>query len=333
MDALELLEQLGQVAPADQAVLDAALQKLAESVEQDSGLRVRPSGRAVRRRGRVIAVAAVAVLAAAAAFAVVTGVWRPVPITPSEGSHPQVQGRSGGAPAVSAAPAGGTSPGSPTVAAVLTAFKASSSDILRVTKVVRGEGTCCATIIWISPAGAAAGSTVESRILTSTLSGSRLSNMTLAYTAAPTTPATAGASCDGIFGRPRVAPPPARGLPGTLTVVNYPAHAWAKGDVRVQPATVPSAAALRACLTAGQWHDAGHRVLSGSRAIELVSSNASERLWVSAATFLPIRMADTTTTPSGQVIITFDFEFLAPTPANQAMLAVSVPGGFARTNI
>ena len=333
MDAFDLLEQLGHVEPVDQAVLDAAVQRLAVAVEQDSGRPGRLSGPAVRRRGRVIAAAAVAALTAAAAVAAVTGVGRPVPISRDRGSHPQAQGRSGGRPGVSAAPTRGAAPGSPTVAAVLTAFNASSSDILRVTKIVRGEGSCCKTIIWISPAGSAAGTTVQSRILDFTLSGSRLSDMALAYTAPRMAPATAGASCDDIFGRPRVAPPPGTGLPGMLTVVNYPSHVWAKGDVRVRPATVPSAAALRACLTAGQWHDAGHRVLSGSRAIELVSSNASERLWVSAATFLPIRMADTTTTPYSQVIITLDFEFLAPTPANQAMLAVSVPDGFARTNI
>lgn len=332
MDAFDLLEQLGHVEPVDQAVLDAAVHKLAVTVEQDSGSPGRLSRPAIRRRGRVIAVAAVAALTAAAAVAAVTGVGRPVPITRDGGSHPQAQGRSGGGHGVSAAPTRGAAPGSPTVAAVLTAFNASSNDILRVTKIVRGEGSCCRTIIWISPAGSAAGTTLQSRILDFTLSGSRLSDMALAYTA-PRAPATAGASCDDIFGRPRVASPPSTGLPGMLTVVNYRSHEWAKSDVQVRPATVPSAAALRACLTAGQWRDAGHRVLGGAKAIELVSSSGSQCLWVSAATFLPIRIADSTTTPYGQISITFDFQFLQPTAANRAMLAVTVPSGFARSNI
>jgi hypothetical protein len=333
VDVLEFLEQLGQVEPVDQAVLDAALHKLAESGEQGSGRRVRPGRRATSQRGRVIAAAAAAALTVAAAFAAVTGVWRPVPVPGSGGSHPHARERSRGVPGVSVVPTRGTSAGSPAVAAVLTAFDASSNDILRVTKIVRGEGTCCRTIMWISPAAPASGTNVQSRILTFTLSGSRLSDMALAYTAPQSAPAIAGATCGGIFGRPRVAPSSAEGSPGKLTAVNYLSRMWLQSDVRVEPATLPSAAALRACLMAGQWHYAGHGLPGGAKAIEFVRAQGSERLWVSAATFLPVRMVYATTTPYGQVIISFDFEFLRPTTGSQAMLAVTVPGGFTRTSI
>lgn len=51
---------------------------------------------------------------------------------------------------------------------------------------------------------------------------------------------------------------------------------------------------------------------------------------ISAATFLPDRLIETTPTPYGPTVISFTFSFLPPTAANETRLAVPVPAGFAR---
>ena len=72
----------------------------------------------------------------------------------------------------------------------------------------------------------------------------------------------------------------------------------------------------------------GRGVLHGTRVVELASRGGDERLWVSAATFLPVRLVS-----SGPDVdtITFGFRFLPPTAANEAVLATpSAPAGFRR---
>jgi hypothetical protein len=320
MDALELLGRLGQVEPADQAVLDAALRRLDDAARQD----LRPAGpgpRAARRTRMLTAVAAGTVVLAAVAVAVAAG--RPGVASRAGGSGVT---RSRARPGVAPVPA--PSPGTPTIAAVLTAFSASGSDILMVTKTMRGDfGPLGKTVIWISPAVAAPGAAVTSRILSFTLAGASLSDKELTYAAPRAAPATS--DCGAVFGRPRVALTPASGVPGTMTFVNYPERLWGKASVAVQPATVPSAAGLRACLAAGQWHIAGHGSLGGARVIELASPPGYWRLWVSAATLLPVRLVSSG--PDADTI-TFMFRFLAPTAANRATLAAPVPAGFRRTS-
>jgi hypothetical protein len=312
MDALERLSQLGQVERVDQAVLDSALQELAGAIRADATCV--PARRQTNRR-RSTRINAV-VTAALASAAVVAGVaWLGHSVPPRR--------------ATSAPSPRATSPDSSTMTAVLTAFTASRDDILMVTKIVRGEGTCCKTIMWISPAGSAPGGAVRARIQNLSLGGSRLSDMMLSYTAPATGAAVAGLGCDGIFSRPKLALTPATGIPGNLTLVSYLSRIWVKGKVRVQSATVPSAAPIRACLKDGQWSDVGHRMLAGSKAIELISPGGFERLWVSAATFLPIRLMSISPTR-----ITFAFKFLRPTAANEAALAPPpIPAGFSRKTL
>jgi hypothetical protein len=332
VDALELLSRLGQVDPADQAVLDAALEKLAQFAGQDA-YQVRRGRRAMRPRTRLLLAAAAAALTAAASVAAVAVLKHPVPVTRTGSTPPVGQGRSDASPAGSAGSHGAT-PGAPTVASVLTAFRASSDDILQVTKVVRGEGECCRTIIWISPAEPSPGAAVRSRILNFTLAGTKVNDMAVTYDAGAATGAATGAGCEGIFVRPRAAIVPATGLPGRLTVVNYQSRVWASSNLRIEPATVPSAAGLRACLSTGQWRDLGPRVLAGSKEIEFASADGYESLWVDAATDLPVRLVSTTTMPTSSISITFAFKFLPPTPANQEMLTVpAAPAGFAKVGI
>jgi hypothetical protein len=322
MDGLNLLAQLGDVEPVDEHVLDAAVARMLAAA--DVGPR-RPHvsrPRAARRRLlRAGAAAAVALTAATAVTAVI------VAGHPTAGSRPGPSAAVSGARVTAPSPSAGAY--SPAVAAVLTAFSASRDDVLMVTKVVRGEGSCCKSVIVIAPAAAAPGAPVRSRVQNFTLAGSALDDMTLSYRA----PAVAGTqtSCAGVFGRPRVTGSPATGLPGTATIVDPLARRWSAGAVGIRPATVPTAAGLTACLREGRWREL--RRSAGGRSVELVSADGSGRMWVSAATALPARLTETTPTPYGPTVISFTFRFLPPTAASEARLALRVPAGFTRTPI
>ena len=319
MDALELLRELGQVEPADQAVIDSALHKLAETVGQATP-RSPIGSRVIERRGR-IAAAAVSALAVAGIVAVAGGVARShsparVGVTRSAGARDGVPGATHAAGPVTA---------------ILTAVSASGNDILMVTKTMSGDyGTLGPTVIWLSPAEPAPGTTVRSRVLSFSLAGARQADQALTYPASAAAPASPGPGCGTIFSRPRVAFLPAAGVRGTLTAVSYQAHVWAKAPVAVQAATVPSTAGLQACLKDGQWHVVGRGVLAGANVIELASVRGYERLWVGAATYLPVRLISA---GPGVDTITFAFRFLPPTAANQAALTPPIPKGFAKRSL
>jgi hypothetical protein len=322
VDVIELLSKAGAVEPADPDVLEAALRKVAEAAGRQSR-QTRVPRRTVLRSPRLIAAAAAAVLAAAGSLAVVTRLDHDV----HAGSGPAGSARSAVAPFASAR----ASARPPTIAAILTAYSASGGDILKVTKTMSGDdGTLGETIIWISPADAAPGTVVRSTIQQFTLAGGVQADTALSYTAPTTAPVVAGSGCGEIFGRPRAVAPGTPGIPGTLTAVNYLGRVWTKGSVTVQAATVPGAAALRGCLNDGQWQDVGNGVLSGMKVIELVAAGGYEHLWVRADDLLPVRLVS-----SGPDVdtITFTFEFLPTTAANQAVLSPpSIPAGFAEVS-
>jgi len=78
-----------------------------------------------------------------------------------------------------------------------------------------------------------------------------------------------------------------------------------------------------------RWQVLGQSVRGRSGLIEFATSDGSGRLWVSASTFLPSRLVETTPRPPyAPVIVTFVFKFLPPTAANRAMLTVPIPAGF-----
>jgi hypothetical protein len=54
------------------------------------------------------------------------------------------------------------------------------------------------------------------------------------------------------------------------------------------------------------------------------------RLWVSAATFLPVRLISAG--PDVETI-TYSFSFLAPTAANKALLTPPIPAGFSKRQL
>jgi hypothetical protein len=317
MDAIELLTELGQVEPADQAVLDAALRRFSTS----AGGRRRP---ATHRSRMLIAAAGAVAVAAAGAVALPSVIGINPPTTPSQ-SVPSQSTPDQSTPARS---------GSVSVGAILTAFAASSNDILMVTKTMAGpEGTLGKTIIWIDPLGAGRGAVVQSRILRFTLAGAREVDEALRYTASR----PSSAPCGEFFLRPKIAIQPAPGLRGTATFIYYSEHFWSRFAVAVQPATVPNTASLRACLRPGFWRDLGPRVLGETKTTEFAATTKSavitgpeyEHLWVNTATYLPVRLV----TFNGAEKITFGFRFLPPTPANKALLRPHIPAGFVKRGI
>jgi hypothetical protein len=336
MDAIELLSELGRVERADQVVLDEALCRFSQSQFTEAAGQGRrpgrvgaadpilldttsaPRGRWTNRQSRLLIAAAGAVAVAAAGVAVLPGVTRPLTPAPSTP-----------APSTPARPA----PSRSGIAAILTAFEASRSDILMVTKTMSGpDGSLGETIIWVDPVGAAPGTAVRSRILDFTLAGARLTDQALSYTA----PRSVAADCDQVFMRPKVDLLPAAGVPGTATIVYNPERFWVKAKVAVKAPTVPSASSLRTCLKAGQWRDLGPRVIDGTKVTEfaevtkLPPSGASfEHLWVDRTTDLPVRLVSS----DGQEMIAFGFRFLPPTPANQALLRPRIPVGFVKRGI
>ena len=206
---------------------------------------------------RLVTAAAASALAAAGTVAVIGGLGHPQSPAPAGATGPAGAGHGG--------PPRPTS-GAGTVAAILAAFSASGNDMLMVTKTMRGDyGTEGPVVIWLSPAEPVPGTTVRSRILSFSLAGARLTDQAVTYRASPAAAATSGASCAVIFHRPKVALPPAPGVPGTLTFVSYRGNFWGKTAVAVQAATVPSAAGLRACLKEGRWRVVGPAFWPGPR--------------------------------------------------------------------
>jgi hypothetical protein len=330
VDIIELLRATGAVEPLDQNVLDAALRTLAEAADQDANIATARS-RSGRRYPRLIAAGVAAALALGATSAVVARVAHDArAAAPLAGLGGEAQ--SAAAPGTSAGPSRAAAV-APTIAAILTAVTLGGADILEVTKTMSGDaGTLGKTVIWISPADPAPGTTVRSRIQQFTLAGASQADTAITYSAPPAAASVpTGSGCGGMFGRPRAVAPPAPGLPGTMSTIDYLGKLWATGAVSVQAATVPSLAGLRTCLQEGQWVAAGHEVLGNAHVIELVSASGYEHLWVSPATLLPVRLVASS---PGTDTFTFTFAFLPPTVANQAMLTLpSVPAGFSRVSI
>jgi hypothetical protein len=240
MDALELLVRLGEVEPADQAVLDGALDRFAGTVSRGGGHTARFWTHATIIRRPALIGAAAAVTLAVVLSLVLVGNSGVTSRTASSSAARRDLSRQASAASGRAAPV--PRQASSVIPAVLTAFSANAGDILQVSKVVTGEGTCCRYRMWISPLEPAPGEHVRSRIQTFTVTGSRLADQQLTY-AAPATSRASGTTCGEVFGRPHVVQPPEPGLAGTLTEVSYPGRVWTHATVRVSAATVPASGA------------------------------------------------------------------------------------------
>jgi hypothetical protein len=98
--------------------------------------------------------------------------------------------------------------------------------------------------------------------------------------------------------------------------------------------TVDWPAVIRTALSCGHYRIAGQQQLGTARAIKLISVKPdgpySETLWVSPATYLPMRLTWhwLDQRGAGPGTLTGDFRWLRPTAANLANLRVTVPHGF-----
>ena len=117
---------------------------------------------------------------------------------------------------------------------------------------------------------------------------------------------------------------------------NTPAGTWSQ-HTAVMPyidfTPSPRGADLARQIARGQWRIAGHTRLRGQRAIKLAQTRSGMFqghpvfLWVSTATWLPLRMIWVT----GKVTEADNWYYLPPTKANLAHLRVPIPPGYPRS--
>lgn len=89
-------------------------------------------------------------------------------------------------------------------------------------------------------------------------------------------------------------------------------------------------------IAVGAWRVTGRTRLDGQRAFELAETGHGQdilkplpvTLWVSARTYLPIRLVIGAGQSTGRTVDTF--RYLPPTPANLALLRVPIPAGYPR---
>jgi hypothetical protein len=116
--------------------------------------------------------------------------------------------------------------------------------------------------------------------------------------------------------------------PGDFTPGQTPAH-WSCN--RGAPITYTTSARgmtdeIRTALSCGWLRAAGAGQVDGVSAVELTGTpgGVTATIWVSASTYLPVRI--TTTWPT--YVLQEDTQWLPPTPANLAKLAPPIPAGF-----
>jgi hypothetical protein len=86
------------------------------------------------------------------------------------------------------------------------------------------------------------------------------------------------------------------------------------------------AAAIRQGIACSAYKVAGRQDINGTRTIKLVhyvARSLYQTLWVSAATYLPVRFEETSR-------FTIDYRWLRPTAGNLAQLTMPVPAGFTK---
>jgi hypothetical protein len=128
-------------------------------------------------------------------------------------------------------------------------------------------------------------------------------------------------------------------LSGTSMAVNHFRHTWSECRSGFVLGFTLDAAGIRTEIADGQFTVIGRTELNGQQAIELkinvppsneaAPHTTAERLWVNAATYLPMREYQRMS--SGQQNV-FDYVFLSPTARNLAKLRLVVPAGYSRVS-
>jgi hypothetical protein len=120
---------------------------------------------------------------------------------------------------------------------------------------------------------------------------------------------------------------------GTWLVINTSTKTWSRGPTRLTPNT-PEQVGLflldKNTILRDRVVDA-HARLDGRAAIELsVPALGQLRVfvWVDALTYLPLRMVKLHWAANPASRKQYDFQFIAPTPANRALLTPAIPPGY-----
>ena len=311
LDPLDLLEQLGHVEPADPDVLErAAARILTASAGQRKGAGLRDRIPGSRRLAWLTATtAAVAAAATAIAFSV-TPPPRPAGVSAETPSH--------------------------TVSltdAILAAFDTHAGDIVEISKQVTGGGAADGlTQIWLSPVHPTPGHAQRYRRLTFGSDGKPTNDFEYTYDAPASSKFVPSQDNCAMFTVPATSGQHPIGGPehfvrSRATWVSYPLKQWWTANVVTSAAWFAGSAQVQACLQAGVWQIAGRGELDGQPAIRIAQPGGNETYWLSARTYLPMRMV--ALTPGGETI-TLRFGFLAPTTANLATATATVPPGFAK---
>jgi hypothetical protein len=117
---------------------------------------------------------------------------------------------------------------------------------------------------------------------------------------------------------------------------NTPAGTWSQHTAvmpYIDSTPSPRGADLARQIARGQWRIVGHTRLRGQRAIKLAETRSGffvghpVFLWVSTATYLPLRMIWVT----GKFTEVDNWYYLPPSKANLAQLRVPIPPGYPRS--
>jgi hypothetical protein len=135
----------------------------------------------------------------------------------------------------------------------------------------------------------------------------------------------------GLAGRPAPASGPRNCKPVVAAVPSLFQSGLPGIDFAASSRLAAAARSLRTAISCGTLAVAGRQRVDGIEAIELISragSLISETIWVSAGTYLPVRVVVRSASGTPLLWQTADVTWLQPTAQNLARLTVPIPAGF-----
>ena len=136
--------------------------------------------------------------------------------------------------------------------------------------------------------------------------------------------------------------------PGEFTIINYYDNTYFTTPAQPEPASGPvhdtfTPDQIKSALAQGKFMiTAQHQQIDGQSTIELTGSvipagesgpyarAVPQRFWVNSTSYLPVRHENQD--GHGNWVGAVDYTWLAPTPANQALLTVTIPPGLTKKN-
>jgi hypothetical protein len=205
--------------------------------------------------------------------------------------------------------------------AILAAVTTASSDILYFRRSSQGTAPALEVQEWFWPSQPVPGRPVH--MLVVERAGLEIE---ISFTAAAGDQYTAGRSTG-----------PA--ITGTEVIVDSQARTWSTQRGAIILPRLPTATSvtlLREEIAAHVWTVIGATKLAGQSAIELITTRTGanglrERLWVSARSYLPMRLVKQNWNGAGSTL-QYDFEYLPATSAALATLTPAIPPGYERVS-